>query len=94
MSQRSSKKGPYIAPDVLKKYQRIVSGEVKQQVIKTWSRSCTILQEFIDITFMVHNGRTFVPVLIRPEMVGHKLGEFAMTRTFKDHAGNKKGDKK
>ena len=82
---RSSKKGPYIAPDVLKKYQRIVSGETKQQVIKTWSRACTIIQEFTDITFMVHNGRTFVPVLIRPEMVGHKLGEFAPTRTFFGH---------
>lgn len=81
---RSSKKGPYVDPRVLEKVQKMLkSGEKKP--IKVWSRSCTIIPEFVGLTFMVHNGRKFLPVFITERMVGHKLGEFAFTRLFKGH---------
>jgi small subunit ribosomal protein S19 len=81
---RSSKKGPYYSEKLLKKVmkQREVNSH---EPVKTWSRSCTILPEFVDQVFLVHNGKIFQKVVIREEMVGHKLGEFVLTRTFRGH---------
>ena len=81
---RSVKKGPYVQ-EVL--YKRVKAGEKK--VLKTWSRASTIFPEFVGHTFAVHDGRKHVPVYVTEDMVGHKLGEFAPTRTFKGHAGSK-----
>ncbi len=81
---RSSKKGPYVDPRVLKKVHNSKPG--KDQ-IKTWSRACSIAPEFVGFTFLVHNGRTHVPVFVTENMVGHKLGEFALTRKFIRHGG-------
>ena len=81
---RSSKKGPYVDPRVVKKVQNSKAG--KDQ-IKTWSRACTIAPEFVGFTFLVHNGRTHVPVFVTEYMVGHKLGEFSLTRKFTRHGG-------
>lgn len=87
---RSLKKGPFVADHLLKKIEALnVKGD--KQVIKTWSRASTILPQMIGHTIAVHNGRQHVPVYITEQMVGHKLGEFAPTRTFRSHAG---GDKK
>ncbi|MCB9809646.1 30S ribosomal protein S19 [Candidatus Peribacteria bacterium] len=83
---RSAKKGPYIDPRVLKKVEALnASGEKK--VIKTWSRSCTIAPDMIGHTFGVHNGQKHIPVYIEERMVGHKLGEFSPTRTWRGHGG-------
>ena len=85
---RSLKKGPYVHLSLLKK----VSGNVannKKEVIKTWSRSSMIIPDFVGQTIAVHNGKQFIPVYITENMVGHKLGEFSPTRTFKGHTGNK-----
>ena len=85
---RSIKKGPYVQPVLLKRVQQMnEAGEKK--ILKTWSRSSTILPEFVGHTFAVHDGRKHVPVYVTEDMVGHKLGEFAPTRTFKGHAGSK-----
>ena len=81
---RSLKKGPYVDPRVVKKVQ---NGKAGQTQIKTWSRSCTIAPEFVGFTFLVHNGRTHVPVFVTENMVGHKLGEFSPTRKFIRHGG-------
>ena len=81
---RSLKKGPFVDPKLLKKVEKANSRGDKKP-IKTWARSCTISPEFIGLTFMVHNGRQHMSVYITEEMVGHKLGEFAPTRTFKGH---------
>lgn len=81
---RSSKKGPYIDERLLAKVQAL--GDQKK-VIKTWSRACTIAPEFVGHTIAVHNGRQHVPVFVTEEMVGHKLGEFVPTRTFRRHGG-------
>jgi small subunit ribosomal protein S19 len=86
---RSLKKGPYVDLKLLGKVQR--SGAAKEP-IKTWSRDCTIVPEFVSYTFLVHNGRMFTKVFITEDMVGHKLGEFAPTRTFKGHSGVKKAE--
>jgi small subunit ribosomal protein S19 len=86
---RSSKKGPYVDPKLYFKVQKQAE-EGKKTPIKTWARACTIVPEFINLTFMVHNGRAHVPVQVSEDMVGHKLGEFAPTRTFKGHGGKKK----
>ena len=86
---RSIKKGPYVAPHLMKKV-KAAKASTKKEVIKTWSRRSTILPEFIGLTIAVHNGRQHVPVFINENMVGHKLGEFALTRTFKGHAADKK----
>ena len=85
---RSVKKGPFVS-DVL--YDRIqaMNESGKKTVVKTWSRSSTIFPEFVGHTFAVHDGRKHVPVYITEDMVGHKLGEFAPTRTFRGHAGSK-----
>lgn len=81
---RSSKKGPYVDPKLLKKVQaQKASGD--KSAIKTWSRSCVISPEFVGHTFLVHQGKNFVEVFINEAMVGHKLGEFAPTRTFRGH---------
>ena len=87
---RSLKKGPFIADSLLKKVEKLNAGN-KKEVIKTWSRSSTILPLMVGHTIAVHNGRQHIPVFISDQMVGHKLGEFAPTRTFRGHA---KGDKK
>lgn len=81
---RSTKKGPYIDQRLMIKINRLKSVG-KKEPIKTWSRACQIPPEFVGYTFMVHNGRTFISVFISEEMVGHRLGEFSPTRTFKGH---------
>ena len=85
---RSTKKGPYVEEGL---YKKVVALNEKgdKQVIKTWSRSSTIFPEFVGHTFAVHDGRKHVPVYVTEDMVGHKLGEFAPTRTFRGHAGAK-----
>ena len=88
---RSSKKGPYCDPKLLKRIQdQNASG--KKEVIKTWSRRSTIFPEFIEHTISVHNGRAFVPVYVTEDMVGHKLGEFVFTRTFTHHRSGDDAD--
>ncbi len=85
---RSVKKGPFVQPVLLKRVQEMnAAGE--KRVLKTWSRSSTIFPDFVGHTFAVHDGRKHVPVYVTEDMVGHKLGEFAPTRTFKGHAGSK-----
>jgi len=89
---RSLKKGPFVDEKLLKKVQKLnASGEKK--VIKTWSRRSTIIPEFVGHTFAVHNGRKFVPVYVTEQMIGHKLGEFAPTRTYRGHGADKKAKK-
>ena len=86
---RSIKKGPYVEESLIRKVRRAqVSGD--KGVIKTWSRRSTITPELIGFTFAVHNGKKFIPVFITENMVGHKLGEFAPTRTFFSHSGDRK----
>ena len=86
---RSVKKGPFIDGHLLEKIEE--ANRVKsKKVIKTWSRRSTIVPEAVNLTFAVHNGRKFVPVFVTENMVGHKLGEFAPTRTFHGHSGDKK----
>ncbi|HMM71036.1 MAG TPA: 30S ribosomal protein S19 [Rhodocyclaceae bacterium] len=86
---RSVKKGPFVDGHLLKKVDTARTGNDKRP-IKTWSRRSTIIPEFIGMTIAVHNGRQHVPIFISENMVGHKLGEFALTRTFKGHTGGKK----
>ncbi|MGA1874386.1 MAG: 30S ribosomal protein S19 [bacterium] len=81
---RSVKKGPYIDPNILKKIQQM-NDTLEKKIIKTWARDSTIFPEMIGHTIVVHNGRKFIPVYITENMVGHKLGEFAPTRTFRGH---------
>ena len=90
---RSVKKGPFVDGYLLKKAEtsRI---SARKDVIKTWSRRSTILPQFVGLTFAVHNGKKHIPVLVTEDMVGHKLGEFAPTRLFRGHTGNKATDKK
>lgn len=86
---RSLKKGPYIAPKLMKKV--LTAQESRSnRVIKTWSRRSTIVPEMVGVTLAVHNGRKFVPVFVTENMVGHKLGEFSPTRTYYGHAADKK----
>ena len=86
---RSVKKGPYVQPKLLERVQEMNKSD-KKTVLKTWSRASTIFPDFVGHTFAVHDGRKHVPVYITEDMVGHKLGEFAPTRTFRGRAGNKK----
>ena len=86
---RSLKKGPYIDPKLQKKVDEIAKVK-KKQVIKTWSRRSTISPQFVGLTFAVHNGNKFIPVYVSENMVGHKLGEFSPTRTYRGHSGDKK----
>ena len=86
---RSLKKGPYVFPRLLEKVQKL-NETGKKEVIKTWSRRSTIFPEFIGHTFAVHNGKEFIPVYVTEDMVGHKLGEFALTRKNGGHGSDKK----
>ncbi|MBS7020976.1 MAG: 30S ribosomal protein S19 [Firmicutes bacterium] len=86
---RSLKKGPYVAKSLMKKVDAANNGG-KKEVIKTWSRRSTIYPEFVGHTFAVHNGKEFIPVYVTEDMVGHKLGEFALTRKFGGHGADKK----
>jgi small subunit ribosomal protein S19 len=86
---RSTKKGPFVDAHLMKKIQEAGSSG-QRKVIKTWSRRSTILPEFVGFTFAIHNGRKFLPIFVTENMVGHKLGEFALTRTFQMHSGDRK----
>jgi len=86
---RSLKKGPYVDVKLFLKVEKQEASGLKEP-IKTWARSCTIVPEFVGYTFMVHNGKTHMKVFVSEEMVGHKLGEFAPTRTFRGHGGKGK----
>ncbi|MFZ2629341.1 MAG: 30S ribosomal protein S19 [Rugosibacter sp.] len=90
---RSIKKGPFVDGHLLKRVDAARSTKDKRP-IKTWSRRSTILPDFIGLTIAVHNGKQHIPVYVSENMVGHKLGEFALTRTFKGHTGGKKADTK
>jgi len=88
---RSIKKGPFVDGHLMKKIVELAgAAAANKKVIKTWSRRSTILPEAVGLTFAVHNGRKFVPVFVTENMVGHKLGEFAPTRTFHGHSSDKK----
>lgn len=89
---RSVKKGPFVDAHLVKKVEAAAASRDRRP-IKTWSRRSTVLPDFVGLTIAVHNGRQHVPVLISENMVGHKLGEFALTRTFKGHAADKKAKK-
>ncbi|MCI9575446.1 MAG: 30S ribosomal protein S19 [Clostridiales bacterium] len=89
---RSVKKGPYVQPVLLKRIEQMnAAGE--KNIVKTWSRASTIFPDFVGHTIAVHDGRKHVPVYVTEDMVGHRLGEFAPTRTYKGHAGSKTGGK-
>jgi len=89
---RTLKKGPFVDLKLLKKVENLNKTN-KKTVIKTWSRSTTIIPDFVGHTFGVHNGKQFVPVFVTENMVGHKLGEFSPTRIFRTHSGNRKEEK-
>ncbi len=86
---RSIKKGPYVYHKLLKKVEK-AKESTRKSVIKTYSRSSMVIPDMVGLTIAVHNGRTFVPVFLTENMVGHKLGEFSPTRTFRGHSGNRK----
>jgi len=90
---RSSRKGPYVDLKLLAKVEQQKAGS-QRTPIKTWARSCTVVPDFIGHTFSVHNGKGFHQVFVTDNMVGHKLGEFAVTRTFRSHGGGKKEEAK
>ena len=90
---RSIKKGPFVAPELYKRVEELNKAGDKK-VLKTWSRSSTIFPSFVGHTIAVHDGRKHVPVCITDDMVGHKLGEFVPTRTFRGHSGNKTANAK
>ncbi len=84
---RSLKKGPYVDERLLAKVER--QGAKGREALKTWSRDCTIVPEFIGHTFLIHNGKQFIKLFVTEDMVGHKLGEFSLTRTFRGHSSKK-----
>ena len=86
---RSTKKGPFVQPVLFKRVQEM-NEKGEKRILKTWSRSSTIFPEFVGHTFAVHDGRKHVPVYVTEDMVGHKLGEFVMTRTYKGHGKDEK----
>jgi len=86
---RSIRKGPYVDPNLMQKVQQAIDAK-SRKVIKTWSRRSTVLPDMVGITFAVHNGKKFIPVFVTENMVGHKLGEFAPTRVFFSHSGDRK----
>ncbi len=86
---RSIKKGPYVFHKLLSKIEKS-QASTKKSVIKTWSRSSMVIPGMVGLTIAVHNGKTFVPVYVTENMVGHKLGEFSPTRTYRGHGGNRK----
>ena len=85
---RSAKKGPYVDEKLYRKVQKAIEAS-QHEPIKTWARACTIVPEFVGRTFLVHNGKVFNRVLVTEDMVGHKLGEFSLTRLFRSHSGRK-----
>jgi len=87
---RSTKKGPYVDERLYLKVERMNQTR-KREPLKTWARRCTIVPEFVGHTFKVHNGRAFLDVFVTEDMVGHKLGEFSMSRTFRGHTNRKEG---
>ena len=87
---RSLKKGPFVDEKLYRTGEK-ASGSTKRTAIKTWSRACTIVPEFVGFTFQVRNGRKFIDVYCTEDMVGHKLGEFSLTKTFKGHTNKKEG---
>lgn len=89
---RSVKKGPYVQPVLLERVRKMNESGEKKVVLKTWSRSSTIFPDFVGHTFAVHDGRKHMPVYVTEDMVGHKLGEFAPTRTYRGHAGANKSN--
>lgn len=89
---RSVKKGPYVQPVLLKRIEQM-NEKGEKAIVKTWSRASTIFPDFVGHTIAVHDGRKHVPVYVTEDMVGHRLGEFAPTRTYKGHAGSKTGGK-
>ena len=89
---RSLKKGPYVDEKLYLKVQKMYT-EGRRDPVKTWARACTIVPEFVGHTFQVHNGRHFLDVFVTEDMVGHKLGEFSITRTFRGHTNKKEGIK-
>ena len=90
---RSLKKGPFVDSYLTKKVEVMIESNAKNKTIKTWSRRSVILPEFVGFTFMVHNGRKFVAVFVTENMVGHKLGEFVATRTYRGHGKDEKKSK-
>lgn len=90
---RSIKKGFYVEPSLMRNFEKAEKAG-KKQVVKTWSRRSTIIPEFVGYTFAVHNGRKFIPVFVSENLVGHKLGEFAPTRTYFGHGADKKSKRK
>ncbi len=89
---RSLKKGPFVDEKLYRKVERL-NNEGRRAAIKTWARACTIVPEFVGHTFQVHNGRHFPDVFVTEDMVGHKLGEFSLTRLFRGHTNKKEGVK-
>ena len=89
---RSLKKGPYVDLKLYRKVEKL-NQQDRREPIKTWARACTIVPEFVGHTFMVHNGKSHLPVLVTEDMVGHKLGEFALTRVFKSHTTGTKAQR-
>ena len=87
---RSLKKGPFVEEKLYRKVEKARASN-KREPIKTWARRCTVVPEFVGITFKVHNGKGFLDVFVTEDMVGHKLGEFSHTRTFKGHTNKKEG---
>ena len=85
---RSVKKGPYVEESLMRRFNKVTASSTRQP-IKTWSRRSTVLPEFVGYTFAIHDGRKHIPIFITENMVGHKLGEFVPTRTFKSHGGIK-----
>ena len=90
---RSIKKGPYVAPELIKRVEEL-NEKNEKKVLKTWSRASTIFPSFVGHTIAVHDGRRHVPVYVTEDMVGHKLGEFVLTRTFRGHSGSKTSNSK
>ena len=90
---RSIKKGPYVEQSLMDKVEKM-NESGKKQPIKTWSRRSMILPDFVGLTFAIHNGKQHIPIFITENMVGHRLGEFAPTRTFRGHAGEKASNRK
>lgn len=88
---RSLKKGPFVDVKLYRKVEKLRASSGRREAIKTWARDCTIVPEFVGVTFKVHNGRHFLDVLVTEDMVGHKLGEFSISRTFKGHTNKKEG---
>ena len=89
---RSLKKGPFVDEKLYRKVEKM-EADGRRDPVKTWARACTIVPEFVGHTFQVHNGRHFIDVFVTEDMVGHKLGEFSITRTFRGHTNKKEGIK-